>query len=290
MCEWVFLIIFTCEMMTKIFAYGFICHREAYLHDPWCQLDFTVVTLAWLPILFPDMGNYSVLRAFRALRPLRALKRVPGMPMLVQWILTVLPKMGNVLMLQGFIFLVFGIVGMELFMGQLHYRCALPGFEETPGHPVTDVRRLEETPGEPLGWSRGTSWTASAAADVVPSAPTIGQPHAPGLASALLAPLVARAADAGGWAARRFLKGAHEEGAAAHGQELYDTGITCNSAKGHTGCSAYAPPHASRAPHARAALSLGRLALDGKSILAERLRTGCRWAWQGLARHHVQVL
>ena len=139
--EWVFLIIFTLELLSKVLAYSFFWHREAYLRDPWCQLDFLVVSLAWLPILFPSMGNYSVLRAFRALRPLRALKRVPGMPLLVQWILSVLPKMGNVLGLGGFVFLVFGIVGMELFKGTLHYRCALAGFEETPGHPVSDVRR-----------------------------------------------------------------------------------------------------------------------------------------------------
>ena len=33
------------------------------------------------------------------------------MPVLIQWILDVMPKMGNVLMLCGFVFLVFGIVG-----------------------------------------------------------------------------------------------------------------------------------------------------------------------------------
>ena len=36
---------------------------------------------------------------------------VPGMPVLVQWILDVMPKMAGVLMLCGFVFLVFGIVG-----------------------------------------------------------------------------------------------------------------------------------------------------------------------------------
>ena len=30
---------------------------------------------------------------------------------------------------------VFAIVGVELFKGLLHYRCALPGFVETAGHP-----------------------------------------------------------------------------------------------------------------------------------------------------------
>ena len=126
-CEWVFLGIFTTELLSKVLAYGLLFQKGAYLYDPWCQLDFVVVSLAWLPIIFPEVGNFSALRAFRALRPLRALRRVPGMPVLVQWILDVLPKMGNVLMLCGFILLVFGIVGMETFKGSLHYRCAWPG-------------------------------------------------------------------------------------------------------------------------------------------------------------------
>ena len=46
-----------------------------------------VVTLAWMPILIPSFGNYSVIRSVRALRPLRALKRVPGMPVLVSSIM-----------------------------------------------------------------------------------------------------------------------------------------------------------------------------------------------------------
>lgn len=157
LCEWVFLVIFTCELIVKMTAYGVIFYRGSYLRDPWCQLDFVVVSLAWIPILYPNFGNYSVFRAFRALRPLRALKRVPGMPVLVQWILDVMPKMGNVLMLCGLVFLIFGIVGMELFKGSLHYRCALPGFQETPNHANDiDRRRLQggaEDPQEP--WDTG---------------------------------------------------------------------------------------------------------------------------------------
>ena len=125
-CEWVFLGIFTLEMLIKILAYGFLLHKGAYLRDAWCQMDFVVVSLAWLPILYPDFGNYSALRAVRALRPLRALKRLPGMPVLIKGILMVMPKLATVLLLCGFIFLIFGIVGLELFKGALHYRCALP--------------------------------------------------------------------------------------------------------------------------------------------------------------------
>ena len=139
--EMVYLYIFTVELLSKVLAYGFVCHPHSYLRDAWCQLDFLVVTLAWMPILIPNFPNYSVIRSVRALRPLRALKRVPGMPGLISSIMAAVPKLGNVLLLCGFIFLVMGIVGMELFKGTLHYRCASPGFVETAGHP----RQLRET-------------------------------------------------------------------------------------------------------------------------------------------------
>ena len=92
-----------------------------------CQLDITVVTLAWLPILFPSFGSYSFIRSVRALRPLRALKRVPGMPLLIKAIMAAIPKLVHVAALCVFLFLVFGIVGVELYQGTMHYRCALPG-------------------------------------------------------------------------------------------------------------------------------------------------------------------
>ncbi|KOO27419.1 voltage-gated ion channel superfamily, partial [Chrysochromulina tobinii] len=134
-CEWVYLLIFTFEMLAKICAYGFIGHDGAYLRDAWGQLDFVVVSLAWLPILFPSFGNYSVMRSVRALRPLRALKRLPGMPVLVNSILAALPKLSDVILLFGLLLAVCGIFGVEQFKGELHHRCAWPGFQETLGHP-----------------------------------------------------------------------------------------------------------------------------------------------------------
>ena len=34
--EWVFLAIFTCELLTKVLAYGFLMHEDSYLRDAWC--------------------------------------------------------------------------------------------------------------------------------------------------------------------------------------------------------------------------------------------------------------
>lgn len=116
--EWVYLYIFTFELTVKMIGYGLVGHPYSYLRDAWCQLDFVVVTLAWLPIFFPAIfGNMSAIRSVRALRPLRALKRVPGMPVLVGSILQSLPALGSVVGLTAFFFVVFGIVGMNLFGG-----------------------------------------------------------------------------------------------------------------------------------------------------------------------------
>ena len=63
------------------------------------------------------------MRAVRVLRPLRTVNRVPGMRVLVRSLLDALPAMGSVVVLTSFIFLVFGIIGVQLFSGTLHHRC-----------------------------------------------------------------------------------------------------------------------------------------------------------------------
>ena len=122
-CEWAFLGIFTFELLAKILAYGFLMHPGSYLRDGWCQLDFIVVSLAWLPIIYPSFGNFSAFRSVRALRPLRALKRVPGMPVLVKSIMDAVPRLFTVAALCGAVLFVFGIVGVETFKGSLHHHC-----------------------------------------------------------------------------------------------------------------------------------------------------------------------
>jgi hypothetical protein len=128
--EVIFLGVYTVEMLVKMLAYGIIGSKSAYLHDPWCILDFTVVSCAWAPILMTgvELPNVNSLRALRAFRALRAMKIIPGLRVIVEGIMDVIPKLGNVVMLFIFVFVVFGIIGMELFQGTLHYRCALEGF------------------------------------------------------------------------------------------------------------------------------------------------------------------
>ena len=46
-CEWVYLYIFTAELLLKMLAYGVLFMEGAYLRQAWCQLDFVIVSLAW---------------------------------------------------------------------------------------------------------------------------------------------------------------------------------------------------------------------------------------------------
>ena len=125
--EIVYRYIFTAEMCVRMLAMGVVGHSHAYLRDPWCRLDAIVVSVGWLPIFFPALSsNMNAIRSMRAFRPLRTLKTIPGMPVLVGSLFKAIPALGNVTVLAGMIFTVFGIVGMNLFHGVLRDRCVAP--------------------------------------------------------------------------------------------------------------------------------------------------------------------
>ena len=53
--EYVFIVIFTIEMLIKTLAFGFVFGEGTYLKDYWNCLDFTVVLLAY--VAFMGLGN-----------------------------------------------------------------------------------------------------------------------------------------------------------------------------------------------------------------------------------------
>ena len=69
------------------------------------------------------------LRTVRVLRPLRTVTRVRGMRVVVQSLLKSIPEMASVIMILGFIFVFFGIFGVQLFAGVLRWRCVPPTLE-----------------------------------------------------------------------------------------------------------------------------------------------------------------
>ncbi|KAL4176852.1 hypothetical protein KRP22_001792 [Phytophthora ramorum] len=125
--EMPFTSIFTAECLLKILATGFIHRKGSYMRDPWNVLDFVVVISSLVAIL-PTVPNVSVIRTIRVLRPLRSLSMIPGMRLLISALLKALPALGNVVVLQVFLFFMFSILGNQLFGGNMTRRCRLTEF------------------------------------------------------------------------------------------------------------------------------------------------------------------
>jgi hypothetical protein len=117
-----FTTIFTCEAIMKIIALGLYDFPTAYLQDYWNCMDFIVV-LAGLLAILPGVPTVSSLRTIRVLRPLRTLSSLPGMRKLISALIEALPGLFNVLILLLFVFIILGIMGLQLWEGKLHWMC-----------------------------------------------------------------------------------------------------------------------------------------------------------------------
>eukprot|EP00899_Mesostigma_viride_P019947 jgi/Mesvir1/27954/Mv20161-RA.1 len=113
-----FLVVFTAELCIKLLAFG-VCN---YWRDHWNKLDALVVITGYIAILDLGQGTNSI-RVLRVLRPLRAISILPGLRVLVGTILHSIPMLGNVLLLCLLFGVLFGILGVSFFAGELRSRC-----------------------------------------------------------------------------------------------------------------------------------------------------------------------
>lgn len=75
--RYVFLAIYTAEMVIKTISKGFILNKYTYLRNPWNWLDFIVIISGYATIGM-DVGNLAGLRTFRVLRALKTVSIMPG--------------------------------------------------------------------------------------------------------------------------------------------------------------------------------------------------------------------
>lgn len=80
-------------------------------------------------------GILRVFRLLRSLRPLRVINRAPGLKLVVQTLLSSLRPIGNIVLICCTFFIIFGILGVQLFKGTF-YRCV--------GDNVTHIHTKEE--------------------------------------------------------------------------------------------------------------------------------------------------
>uniref|UniRef100_A0A452RDL8 Sodium channel protein n=1 Tax=Ursus americanus TaxID=9643 RepID=A0A452RDL8_URSAM len=118
----VFTYIFILEMLLKWTAYGFV----KFFTNAWCWLDFLIVAVSLVSLIanalgYSELGAIKSLRTLRALRPLRALSRFEGMRVVVNALVGAIPSIMNVLLVCLIFWLIFSIMGVNLFAGKYHY-------------------------------------------------------------------------------------------------------------------------------------------------------------------------
>ncbi|XP_067145292.1 sodium channel protein para-like isoform X2 [Centruroides vittatus] len=120
----IFTVLFFLEMLIKWLAFGF----KKYFTNAWCWLDFVIVLVSMINLVATMVwgGNIPALktmRTLRALRPLRALSRFQGMRVVVNALVQAIPAIFNVLLVCLIFWLIFSIMGVQLFAGKFRY-CA----------------------------------------------------------------------------------------------------------------------------------------------------------------------
>uniref|UniRef100_A0A674NH58 Calcium channel, voltage-dependent, T type, alpha 1H subunit a n=1 Tax=Takifugu rubripes TaxID=31033 RepID=A0A674NH58_TAKRU len=127
--NYVFTVIFLAEMAVKVVALGFCFGTQTYLQSSWNVLDGLLVFVSLVDILVSlaytggnrILGILRVLRLLRTLRPLRVISRAPGLKLVVETLITSLRPIGNIVLICCAFFIVFGILGVQLFKGKFYH-------------------------------------------------------------------------------------------------------------------------------------------------------------------------
>ncbi|XP_011268426.1 voltage-dependent calcium channel type A subunit alpha-1 isoform X11 [Camponotus floridanus] len=121
-----FLGIFCVEASLKILALGFVLHRGSYLRNIWNIMDFFVVVTGIVTAFSQGIHLDMDLRTLRAIRVLRPLKLVSGIPSLQVVLKSIIKAMAPLLqigLLVLFAIVIFAIIGLEFYSGTLHKTC-----------------------------------------------------------------------------------------------------------------------------------------------------------------------
>uniref|UniRef100_A0A8C1NQS6 Calcium voltage-gated channel subunit alpha1 I n=1 Tax=Cyprinus carpio TaxID=7962 RepID=A0A8C1NQS6_CYPCA len=125
--NYVFTAIFVAEMTVKVVSKGLYLGDRAYLRSSWNILDGFLVFVSLVDIVVSMTGGAKilgvlrVLRLLRTLRPLRVISRAPGLKLVVETLITSLKPIGNIVLICCAFFIIFGILGVQLFKGKFYY-------------------------------------------------------------------------------------------------------------------------------------------------------------------------
>lgn len=143
-----FAVVFSLEFFLKVIGLGF----TSYFSCAWNWLDFTILVVSLIALF----GNEEVtsirsLRTLRALRPLRAISRFERMRVVISSLFHAIPGIANVLLVCVLFWLIFSIMGVNLFGGKF-YKCV-----DENGHKYD----ASVVPNKTVCLERGDRWMTS---------------------------------------------------------------------------------------------------------------------------------
>uniref|UniRef100_A0A8C5FFM6 Voltage-dependent N-type calcium channel subunit alpha n=1 Tax=Gadus morhua TaxID=8049 RepID=A0A8C5FFM6_GADMO len=153
-----FIGIFCFEAGIKIIALGFAFHKGSYLRNGWNVMDFVVVLTGILTTVGADRGlDLRTLRAVRVLRPLKLVSGIPSLQVVLKSIMKAMVPLLQIGLLLFFAIVMFAIIGVEFYMGKFHTTC----FTIDTGDKVTDWPCGKEPPARtcPNGTECKEYWT-----------------------------------------------------------------------------------------------------------------------------------
>lgn len=127
--NYVFTVVFAIEMLIKVVSTGMFYGQDAYFTSGWNIMDGSLVIISIIDLLMGVISEsspriFGILRVFRllrSLRPLRVINRAPGLKLVVQTLLSSLRPIGNIVLICCTFFIIFGILGVQLFKGTFYY-------------------------------------------------------------------------------------------------------------------------------------------------------------------------
>uniref|UniRef100_A0A3P9K885 Voltage-dependent N-type calcium channel subunit alpha n=1 Tax=Oryzias latipes TaxID=8090 RepID=A0A3P9K885_ORYLA len=151
-----FIGIFCFEAAIKIIALGFAFHKGSYLRNGWNVMDFVVVLTGILATVGSDF-DLRTLRAVRVLRPLKLVSGIPSLQVVLKSIMKAMVPLLQIGLLLFFAIVMFAIIGVEFYMGEFHKTC----FKNDTDERVADWPCGQEAPARtcPNGTQCKEYWT-----------------------------------------------------------------------------------------------------------------------------------
>ncbi|XP_072749340.1 ca[2+]-channel protein alpha[[1]] subunit T isoform X3 [Anoplolepis gracilipes] len=127
--NYLFTAVFAIEMFVKVVATSMLYGPDAYFTSGWNIMDGSLVIISIIDLSMSLLSSsspriFGILRVFRllrSLRPLRVINRAPGLKLVVQTLLSSLRPIGNIVLICCTFFVIFGILGVQLFKGAFYY-------------------------------------------------------------------------------------------------------------------------------------------------------------------------